>query len=241
MGAVLKFVGRIFGWIRAVDWLQDKTGWGRFVAPIMTAGLWLGSFLYGLPWPLQALIGLGAGAITLIVLNEASDYWVRRSRRRSRLSLVFEPQGANGRLYDSLHHEGSLRIIRVGVMKSGEAAVRNAAVIMSGLEPSQEHIFNMQELQQTHFPDGTSRFDVNPSREPLVFVDLIWQEIDEASGATVHLAIAFSRGKRELSPAHDQYSIRLAIDGGGDIYRRDFVLRKNRAGQYDLEAGHEPD
>lgn len=89
------------------------------------------------------------------------------------LSLVF---GRGEQLYDSLHHEGGLRILRVGVRNSG-ASVQDVAVKVTRIEPSLPRVFPMQELQRTHAADGVARFTVNKSDEPLVFVDVIHQRI----------------------------------------------------------------
>ena len=91
-----------------------------------------------------------------------------RSEARPKLELVFH----TGQLYDSLHSDGTLRIFRVGVRNSG-ATVNDVAVKVARVLPELPRVFPMQEFQQTHEKEGTSRFAVNKSDEPFVFADLI--------------------------------------------------------------------
>jgi hypothetical protein len=118
----------------------------------------------------------------------------------------------------------------------------------------------MQELQQTHQNEGISRFTVNKSDEPLVFVEVIRQELHERDGEArgsvggveyvkpyrkdeaSTVSLSFASGGRRLVlndfPSRDQYSdqylIWLAIDGAGAEGTKKFVLRRNQLGQYDM-------
>ena len=97
---------------------------------------------------------------------------------RPKLTLVHGP----GQNYDSLHHEGRLRIFRVGVLNSGEP-VHNVSVKLFRVHPELPRVFPMQEFQHMH-EVGCSRFTVNKSAEPLVFVDVIYQYIHDADGTS---------------------------------------------------------
>ena len=118
----------------------------------------------------------------------------------------------------------------------------------------------MQELQQTHKDSGVSRFTVNKSDQPLVFVDVIHQALRDQDGVargsvggvpysqpyrkgeTYNMALAFADGHRFFKdlahPAErykdDQYLIWLVIDGAGAERWRKFVLIRNASGQYDM-------
>lgn len=162
------------------------------------------------------------------------------------LSLVF----ADNQLCDSLHHDGALRIFRVGILNKGES-VSNVAVKVARIHPELPRVFPMQELQQTHADEGVSRFDVNKSEEPLVYVDVVHQRLysqDQRSsrtvggrtqasfqrkGETASMSFPFANGARPIPLESDTYLVWLAIDGvGGQPLK--LVLRKNSHGQYDM-------
>jgi hypothetical protein len=178
-----------------------------------------------------------------------------RAAAQPLLRLAF----GNGQMFDSLHHDGRLRIFRVGVLNAG-ASVSNVAVKVARVHPELPRVFPMQELQQTHGDDGVSRFTVNKSDEPLVFVDVVHQRLHAEAGTasgitrgqpwakpfrkgeTFKMAFAFADGTRDLMPsgAHptepygEQYLIWLVIDGAGAEASRKFVLRRNEQGSYGL-------
>jgi prepilin-type processing-associated H-X9-DG protein len=195
--------------------------------------------------------------IVFFAVNEHLGAEKLREDAQPKLRLVWEPQG---QMYDSLHLGGDLRIFRVGVVNSG-AAVHEVSVKVARIHPEHPRIFPMRELQQTHEEDGTSRFTVNKSDEPLVFVDVIWQRLHERAGQSsvriggIHYAeayrkgqmsslnIAFADGHQSLSrddvPHPEryghQYLIWLVIDGPGAETSLKIALRRNNAsGQYDL-------
>ena len=118
----------------------------------------------------------------LFALNEHLSAERLRSEARPKLELVFD----KGQLYDSLHF--NTRVFRVGVRNSG-ATVADVAVKVTRVLPELPRVFPMQELQQTHEEEGTSRFAVNKNDEPLVFVDLIKgisRALLKLSGGSVH-------------------------------------------------------
>jgi hypothetical protein len=133
------------------------------------------------------------------------------AEREPKLDIVFDPP--TNVLYDSLHLDGTVRHIRVGVLNSGNP-VDSVAVKLTRILPEPPGIFPMQELQLTHHDYPASRFRVNKSSAPLNFVELVSQSID-VSGMTQGMAIDFVNGRRELSLGVDQYLLWLEIDGEG--------------------------
>jgi hypothetical protein len=110
---------------------------------------------------------------------------------------------------------------------------------------------------------GCSRFTVNKSAEPLVFVDVIHQYIHDADtsrggtrsngeswqktcrkGEAHQLTFKFANAEPDLrledahpaTPYQDQYLIWLAVDGEGAEGEKKFVLRRNDKGQFDFEV-----
>lgn len=176
----------------------------------------------------------------LFALHEHIAAEQLRSDAQPRLRLAFD---AKGQLYDSLHHDGRLRIFRVGVVNSG-ASVPDVAVKVARIEPQLPRVFPMQELQHTHAVEGISRFTVNKSDEPLVFVDVIHQYfhtddgqtartiggVEEITphrkGTTSRLWFTFGGGHREIPLDADHYLVWLVIDGAGAEKARKFVLRR---------------
>lgn len=170
-----------------------------------------------------------------------------RDAAKPRLRIAFE----TGQLFDSLHHEDKLRIFRVGVANSGDS-VGDVSVKVARILPELPRVFPMQELQQTHHQDGVSRFTVNKSSEPLVFVDVIHQTIYTKDtqisgsrnghsytkhfkkGTTNQMFFSFANGLREIPLEADHYLIWLAIDGAGAEGTQKFVLQRNAQGQYDM-------
>jgi len=191
----------------------------------------------------------------LFAIHEHIAAETLRAAARPSLRLVFRA----GQMFDSLHADGRLRILRVGVLNSGES-VNSVAVKVGRVRPELRRVFPMQELQQTHQDEGVSRFTVNKSDEPLVFVDVIHQYLYAADGEssgivggvpwsqthkkgeTYRMVFSFAHGARDFkspdaSPIErygDEYLVWLVIDGAGAEESRKFVLRRNKQGQYDL-------
>jgi hypothetical protein len=203
--------------------------------------------------------GLCCLFLSLFGVHEHLEAEQFREAAKSKLTLVL----GNDHVYDSLHGQRStVRKLRVGVLNSGDT-VHNVAVKVVRVEPRPPDVFPMQELQQTNAGEGESRFTVNKSDEPLVFVELIRQEFRDHDGEmrgsiagvpyrhpykkgemfNMLLAIASEARRLALNSKSDvaskdayadQYLIWLAIDGPGAQPTRKFVLRRNAAGQYDL-------
>ena len=185
----------------------------------------------------------------LFALNEHLSAERLRSEARPKLELVFD----KGQLYDSLHF--NTRVFRVGVRNSG-ATVADVAVKVTRVLPELPRVFPMQELQQTHEEEGTSRFAVNKNDEPLVFVDLIMQKVYEndgrvdgtkdgkpytryhKKGSTARMWFPFVNGAPEIPLGEEQYLVWVTIDGPGAEGTRKFVLRPNKSGQYDLSKAY---
>jgi len=152
---------------------------------------------------------------------------------KPKLSIVFAP--GDNPLYDSMHLNNTVRYIRVGIHNTGAESVENVGVMVTRLMPDQPGIFPMQLLEQTHQqPHPIGRFIVNSSNEPLMFVDLVSQSINN-KGATDSLLIRFVDNVRSISTAEKQYMIWLTVDGVGSSNPVKIILRKNSSGQFDAQ------
>ncbi len=189
--------------------------------------------------------------LVLFALHEHLSAERLRSQASPTLKLVLQ----EGQLYDSLHVDETLRIFRVGIRSSGASAAE-VAVKVTRVLPELPRMFPMQELQQTHEPEGTSRFAVNKSDEPLVFVDLVHQKIHAndgkvsgtkdgkpyvkyfKKGSTAGMWFPFASGSRDIPLGEERYLVWVAIDGPGAEGTRKVVLRLNKSGQYDLSKAY---
>jgi hypothetical protein len=213
--------------------------------------------------PDTSLWSRAAFGLTVVFLGRLAwtQYWDAEALRNStapKVSLVFN----EGQLFNSLHRGGELRIFRVGVLNSGLEPVANVAIKVARIHPVLPRVFPMQELQQTHQPDGVSRFTVNKSTEPLVFVDVIWQFLYQEDGVsrgavgntpyekrfkkgeTRKLNFKFAGmgetdfkplGAHPTEPYKDHYLIWLAIDGAGAEESQKFILQRNAGGQFEMK------
>jgi hypothetical protein len=212
--------------------------------------------------PRAKWIAAAVGLFALTLFSGARAFYLERAAHNEckraaepRLRLVF----GKGQMFDSVYEHGGRRTFRVAVVNSG-ASVSNVAVKVARVHPELPDLLMMQELRQTTAEEGVSRFTVNKSAEPIVFVTVIHQRFygqdgtargsvngvewarSYKKGQTSQLEFAFASGERDLRrgvhPAehyNEQYLIWLAIDGAGAEAWRKFVLRQNKQGQYDFE------
>ncbi|HZI79957.1 MAG TPA: hypothetical protein VFD69_10625, partial [Vicinamibacterales bacterium] len=131
---------------------------------------------------------------------------------------------------------GGMTIHSVGVVNSGHESAGGVRVRLMKIDPPALQQYWNAPLHVANEPVEVDRCDVHHSVAPVVFFEVVAQNIDYATNKATALTVRFAGESlfgREI-PLRDMYFFSLAIDGPKGVGAERFVLQVNENGRYEM-------